>query len=104
MTIFIMTSRFFCEILALIIFGLWGFQQGEIIGAIGVPIVVAVIWAMWGSPKAPYKLHGFYGFAFELLLFLMASYTLYSLGHTYIALTYCIVVIGISFLIHFMDI
>ncbi|KAA0549584.1 DUF2568 domain-containing protein [Bacillus sp. BGMRC 2118] len=32
-----MTSRFICEIVALIIFGIWGFQQGKMIGAIGVP-------------------------------------------------------------------
>lgn len=104
MTIVIMAIRFICEIIALIIFGLWGFHQGKIIGALGVPTVVAVIWAMFNSPQAPYKLQGFYGFTFEILLFLITSYTLYSLGHTYLALIYCIVAIGISFLIHFMDI
>ncbi|HWL23779.1 MAG TPA: YrdB family protein [Ureibacillus sp.] len=100
----IMASRFIWEVLALIIFGIWGFHQGKIIGAIGVPLVVAVIWAMLGSPNAPYKLQGFYGFILELVLFLLASYLLYSLGHTYFALIYCIVAIGITLLIRIMDI
>ena len=97
-------SRFICEIVALIIFGIWGFQQGKIIGAIGVPLVVAVIWAMLGSPNAPYKLQGFYGSILELFLFSVACYILYSLGHTYLAFIYFIVAFGVSILIHFMGI
>ncbi|WP_036185233.1 YrdB family protein [Ureibacillus manganicus] len=104
MILFIMASRFICEILALIIFGMWGFLQGKIVGAIGAPLVVAVIWAMFGSPNAPYKLQGFYGSILELFIFLVASYILYSLGHTYLSLIYCIIAFGISILIHFMDI
>ncbi|WP_316572718.1 YrdB family protein [Neobacillus sp. YIM B06451] len=104
MVLVIMVSRFLCEIVALIIFGIWGFQQGKIAGAIGVPLVVAVVWAMLGSPNAPYKLQGVYGSILELLLFSVASYLLYSLGHTYLALLYFIVAIGISILIHFMNI
>ncbi|MCM3587816.1 YrdB family protein [Mesobacillus maritimus] len=104
MTLLIMASRFICEILALIIFGIWGFQQGKMIGAIGVPLVVAVIWSMLGSPNAPYKLQGFYGSILELVLFSAASFLLYSLGHTYLAFIYFIIAFGVSMLIHFMDI
>ncbi|WP_409274834.1 YrdB family protein [Neobacillus sp. SCS-31] len=104
MILVIMASRFICEIVALIIFGIWGFQQGKIIGAIGVPLVVAVIWAMLGSPNAPYKLQGVYASILEVFLFAVASYLLYSLGHTYLALLYFIIAIGISLLIHFMNI
>ncbi|WP_053367742.1 YrdB family protein [Bacillus sp. FJAT-27245] len=104
MILLIMASRFICEIVALIIFGTWGFQQGKMIGAIGIPLVVAITWAMLGSPNAPYKLEGFYGFTLELILFSAASYILYSLGHTHLALIYGIIAFGISILIYFMNI
>ena len=104
MTLFIMASRFICEILALIIFGIWGFQQWKIIGAIGVPLVVILIWCMLGSPNAPYKLQGLYGSILEFLLFSVAGYILYSLGYKHLALIYCIIAFGISILIHFMGI
>lgn len=104
MTLLIMAIRFVWEILALIIFGLWGFHHGKFLGAIGIPLVVVVIWAMLGSPGAPYKLQGFYGIILELFLFLAASYTLYKLGHTQLALIYCIVALVTSFLIHYMKI
>ncbi|MEH7387680.1 YrdB family protein [Bacillus sp. JJ1521] len=104
MTLLIMAIRFVWEFLALIIFGLWGFHHGKFLGAIGIPLVVVVIWAILGSPGAPYKLPGFYGIILELFLFLAASYTLYKLGHTQLAFTYCIVALITSFLIHYMNI
>ena len=100
----VMASRLICEIVALIIFGIWGFQQGKIIGAIGAPLVIAVIWAMLGSPNAPYKLQGFYGSILALFLFSVASYILHSLGHTYLAYIYFIVAFGVSLVIHFKGI
>ncbi|SOC19512.1 uncharacterized protein DUF2568 [Ureibacillus xyleni] len=104
MIFFIMASRFICEIVALIIFGRWGFLQGKIVGAIGVPLVVAVIWTLFGSPKAPYKLQGFYGTVFEFFLFGVVSYILYRLGYTPFALIYFVIAFGISIFIQVMDI
>lgn len=104
MTLLIMAIRFVCEILALIIFGFWGFRYGNIIGAIGVPVVVAVIWAIWGSPAAPYQLEGFYKLFLELAIFLLASYVLFRLGHNYLALVFCVVALGTSAIIRYMNI
>jgi hypothetical protein len=104
MSVLIMGIRFVCEILALIIFGFCGFRYGNIIGAIGVPLVVAVIWALWGSPAAPYQLEGFYKLFLEIAIFLLASYLLYRLGHSYLALAFCIVALGTSALIRYMNI
>ncbi|WP_158555991.1 YrdB family protein [Peribacillus glennii] len=99
-----MAIRFVCEILALIIFGFWGFRYGNIIGAIGVPVMVAVIWALWGSPAAPYQLEGFYKLFLELAILSLASYVLFSLGHNYLALVFCIVALGTSAIIRYMNI
>lgn len=73
-------------------------------GAIGLPLLVAIIWAMLGSPNAPYKLQGIYGSILEIGIFTVTSFLLYSLGHTYLALIYWIVAIGISTAIHLMGI
>jgi Protein of unknown function (DUF2568) len=99
-----MAIRFVCEILALIIFGFWGFQYGKIVGVIGMPLIVAVIWAIFGSPAAPYKLKGSYKFFLELFIFGVASYLLYQLGYTYLALIFCIVALGTAILIRYMKI
>ena len=98
--ILVMGSRFICEIIALIIFGFWGYEQWKGFGAIVVPLVVVVIWAMCGSPNAPYKLQSYYGFILEVFLFSTASYALFSLGYPYFALMYGIVALGIAILIH----
>ncbi|PLT27836.1 YrdB family protein [Peribacillus deserti] len=104
MTLLIMAIRFVCEILALIIFGFWGFRYGNIIGAIGVPVVVAVIWALWGSPAAPYQIEGFYKLFLELAIFSLAGYVLFSLGHNYLAFVFCMVALGASAIIRYMNI
>jgi len=95
----IMAVRFICEIVALVIFGLWGFHNGKLIGAIGIPLVVAVIWSLLGSPKAPYQLQGGYRLILEGAIFIGASYCLYSLGYTKLAITYLIVTVVTALLI-----
>ena len=98
--ILIMGVRFICEVIALVIFGFWGFHQWKSIGAIAVPLVVMVIWGMFCSPKAPYKLQSYYGFIVEFSIFSLASYFLYRLGHPYLAILSFIVTLGISSLLH----
>lgn len=104
MGLLIMAIRFVLEILALIIVGIWGYRNGNLIGAIGLPLIVAVIWAIFGSPGAPYKLHGIYKILLELSIFLVASYFLYKLGHSVMAMTFAGVAIITSFLIVFLNI
>ena len=104
MTLLIMTSRFICEIIVLILCGLWGFQQWKVSGAIGVPLLIIVIWAMFGSPNALYKLQGFYGLILTLCIFSLAGFMLHHLGYTNFAFIFCIVSFGVSSLIYFMDI
>ncbi|MBD3109632.1 YrdB family protein [Bacillus sp. AGMB 02131] len=100
----IMAIRFISEVLALVIFGMWGFHHWKIIGVTAAPLMVAVIWSMWASPKAPYKLQGIYGFALEFVIFSAASYCLYSLGYTNLALIFLIVAIGVAAFMRFMGI
>lgn len=61
--------RFLLELAALVVFGYWGYSLGSTQVAsvglgIGVPLGVAVVWALFGSPAAPYRL----GHPWRLLL------------------------------------
>jgi len=66
--------RFLLEIMALIILGYWGFQISQstimkIILGIGAPLLTAVIWGMFGAPKASYLLTGFPFLLLEIIIF-----------------------------------
>ena len=66
--------RFLLEILVLIILGYWGFQVSngtmmKIIAGIGTPLLAAVLWGLFGAPKATYLLHGFPFLILEIVIF-----------------------------------
>lgn len=53
--------RFLLELATLVVFGYWGYALGDTrpvkLGlGLGLPLGVAVIWAVFGSPAAPYRL------------------------------------------------
>jgi hypothetical protein len=66
--------RFLFEIMVLIILGYWGFHVTQsfllktVLG-VGTPLLVAVIWGMFGAPKAPYTLTGFPFLLLEIVIF-----------------------------------
>ncbi|HEX5808541.1 MAG TPA: YrdB family protein, partial [Anaerolineales bacterium] len=58
----------------LISVGYWGFKAGpgsifKIVFGMGLPLLVAVIWGMFGAPKSAYHLQGLPLFALEVLVF-----------------------------------
>ncbi|MGG3562331.1 YrdB family protein [Neobacillus rhizosphaerae] len=66
--------RFLLEIMVLIILAYWGFHviQSFVIKTvlgIGTPLLVAIIWGMFGAPKAPYSLTGFPFLLLEIVIF-----------------------------------
>ncbi len=55
--------RFLLELCALVALGYWGFKTGGTLMAkiglvIGAPLVVAVVWGTFVSPRAPVQLPG----------------------------------------------
>lgn len=77
--------RFLWEILALISFGYWGFHAVnqtflKIILGIGAPLIAAILWGAFGSPKAPYALSGFSRLLLEILVFGGATAALFFAG------------------------
>lgn len=87
--------RFLLEVLALIILGYWGFHFHGVIKkvvlGIGTPVVAAIIWGTFGSPKAPYKLEGFGRGVLEVLIFGSAAVALYFTGKTTLAYIYGVI-------------
>lgn len=57
--------RLLLEICALIAVGYWGFKTGsgwllKILFGIGAPILIAVLWGMFGAPKSVYPFQGWH--------------------------------------------
>ena len=57
--------RFLLELCVLAAVGYWGFKTSsgwflKILLGIGAPLLIAVIWGMFGAPKANLQLHGFH--------------------------------------------
>ena len=85
--------RFLLEIAALISLGLWGWQIGEgwtrFLLALGIPILVAILWAVFRVPNdpgaAPVAIPGKLRLAFELALFAFAVLALYDTEHVILA-------------------
>ena len=66
--------RFLLEICVLIAVGYWGFKSGsgwllKILLGLGVPILIAAIWGMFGAPKSAYQFRGLAFLGLEILVF-----------------------------------
>ena len=66
--------RFVLELCLLAAVGYWGIQLDSswlirVVAGIGLPLLVAVIWGTFTSPKAPYLLQEPWRFGLEIVLF-----------------------------------
>lgn len=97
--------RFILEVCALVCLAYWGFQnnQGILMKlglGIGSPLLIAIIWGVFGSPAAPISVKGFHRILLELLIFGLATLALYSSGKPTLAIIYAIIVVLNRILIH----
>ena len=97
--------RFLLEIAALITLGIWGWQIGDdwirYILSLGIPILVAIVWATFRVPNdpgaAPVAIPGILRLAFELALFAFVVWALFDNEHMILAWSLGIVV-GIHYI------
>jgi len=100
---FNLAVRFILELIALFAIGLWGWKQGEGINkyflAIGLPIILAIIWGAFAVPddpsrsgKAPIPTSGIIRLSIELAIFTLAIYCFYVLGYGKVAVSLGIIV------------
>jgi len=86
-----LTVRFLLELSALLATGIWGWKQSDgwirFILAIGIPVILAVIWGTFAVPgdpsrsgKAPVAVPGIMRLVIELAIFALAIWTLQDIG------------------------
>jgi hypothetical protein len=96
--------RFLLELLALLIIGLWGWNQDEgatrILLAVGAPAIAAALWgalAVPGDPSrsgsAPIAVPGVLRLALESLFFAFATWALYTLWSPGLGILFAIAVL-----------
>lgn len=90
--------RFLLELCALAALGYWGFQIGKgyvlkIILSVGTPLLAAVAWGMFVSPKASFPTTGWLHLLLELFFFGSAVVVLYTTGHKTVAGVFGIILV-----------
>jgi len=95
--------RFILVVCALMAVGFWGLNQTDnslkFVLAIGLPIILAVIWGVFAVPndksrsgKAPVPTPGILRLALELVIFVFATWCLYSLGYHQLYIVFGVVI------------
>lgn len=77
--------RFILELCALAALGYWGFRTGtgwtvKLILGIGAPVLAAVVWGLFVSPKATYDIGDPARLVVEIIVFGLAAVALYYAG------------------------
>ena len=99
--------RFLLEIAALIILGIWGWRKGDgwlqYVFAIGIPVLLAVIWGIFAVPDdpsrsgaAPVPTMGIIRLVIELGIFAFATWSLFDMGYQKWGL-----ILGIIVILHY---
>ena len=90
--------RFLLELCALGALGYWGFKTGsgtiaKIALGVGAPLVAAVVWAIFVSPRAPVQLPGLVVLILQVLVFGSAAAGLAATGHRTLAVVFGVIVV-----------
>ncbi|WP_185147914.1 YrdB family protein [Peribacillus simplex] len=103
-----LSLRFSLEIFALAVYGQWGFKVGNAgimkgILSIVIPLGIAVLWGLFGSPKASIQLSAKLHFVLEAFIFLVPVGLLLSLKSVKLAWIYGVIVILNRFFMWLLD-
>ena len=94
-----LTLQFLLELAVLAALAYWGSATGgstspQVALAIMAPLLAAVVWGIFGSPKAPLHLRGVWRILLQVLFFGSAAAALAARGHVVIGLAFAAVVAG----------
>ncbi|WP_439027025.1 YrdB family protein [Haloarchaeobius sp. DT45] len=98
LAVVVLASRFLLELGVLVALGYWGFRAGD--GslvryglALGLPLLAAVVWGLFVSPKARVPLRGLSRLSVELAVFGGGSLALYAAGFPALAVAFAVVAV-----------
>ncbi|WP_459499312.1 YrdB family protein [Bacillus sp. C1] len=97
--------RFVLEVCVLGIIGYWGFHTGKgfavkIVLAVIFPLIVAIIWGLFGAPAAIWKLQGISHLMLEIIIFGLGIAVLYHLKYVTLATIFAVIIIMNSILMY----
>jgi len=90
--------RFILEICVLVAVGYWGFKSGtgtvlKMVVGIGLPLLLAFIWASFGAPGAGRQLQGGWRILLEVVIFGSGVVALFAAGKPYLAWVFGLVIV-----------
>jgi hypothetical protein len=90
---------FLLEVAALVAVGMWGYHAGsgtvaKLALAVGLPLLVAVVWGLFAAPRAVFTLPLAGVLAVKALVFAAATAAFWAAGHRLLALVFAIVVVA----------
>jgi hypothetical protein len=90
--------RFILEMCLLAALAYWGFRSGDgtlrhIVLGIGAPLLAAVYWGLFLSPKATFSLAPSLKLVLEIVVFALAIAALYASGQHVLAIIFAVVAI-----------
>jgi hypothetical protein len=90
--------RFLLELCMLAAIGYWGFRTGsgvamKIILGIGLPLLIAVVWGLFLSPKASHPVRGISRELLELILFGSGAVALFASGVAHLGGLYTVILV-----------
>lgn len=88
--------RFLLEVAALVILGYWGYRSADgpllkVVLGLGLPLLVAVVWGMLGSPAAPYRLGEGPRLLLEVVILGGATLAIYDMDRVATALAFGVI-------------
>lgn len=100
-----LTLQFLLELAALAAYGYWGYDTGSsslahVALVIAVPAAAAIVWGLFGSPKAPYHLSGVRRLLLEVVFFGLAAVALVVSGHLVLGVAFAAIVAANVALLH----
>ncbi len=100
--------RFLIELIGLIIYGYWGFRVGNTsiqkgLLCILIPLVIACIWGLFGSPKANISLSAPTHFILEMFIFLLPVVLLMNVNKIGLAYVFGGIFIVNKILLHYYE-
>jgi Protein of unknown function (DUF2568) len=100
-----LSLQFLLELAALAALGYWGSTTGDrtfahVALAIAVPLLAAIVWGIFGSPKAPFHLRGAWRLLLEVVFFGSAAAALFAAGQPVLGAVLAAVVVANVALLH----